>query len=181
MEEKVASPLKTAMNYGLITAIAMIVYSLILYLAGVDTNPVLPYFSYVILIIGIFLASKSYRDNIRGGYISYGNAVLAGFLTGLAASIIVAVYTYLFFTYISPESIQEMITIAEERMAGRGMSEDEIDQAMAISSKMMSPGFMTFWAVFGNAIASLLLSLLTSIFVKREAPLGGFSNQDTAE
>ena len=181
MEEKAASPMKTALNFGLMTAGAMIVYSLILYVLDLDQNPWLPYFSYVLLIGGIYLGSKSYRDNYRGGYITYGNAVLAGFLISLAASVIVAIYTYFFFAFINPDAMAEMLAVAEEGMLEKGMSEEEIDQALAISRKMMSPGIMTIWAIFGNAIAGLILSLITSIFVKKEEPLDGFPTQEETE
>lgn len=181
MEEKATSPLKTALNFGLMTAGAMVVYSLILYVLDLDQNPWLPYLSYVLLIGGIYLGSKSFRDNYRGGYITYGSAVMSGFLIGIVASVIVAVYTYIFFTYINPDAIQEAMTLAEEKLLERGMSEDEVDEAMALSGKMMSPGIMTAMAFFGNMVAGLIISLITSIFVKREEPIDSFPTQDEKE
>jgi hypothetical protein len=44
---------------------------------------------------GIILATRAYRDQEQGGYITYGRALAVGTLTVLFAGVITSVFTYL--------------------------------------------------------------------------------------
>jgi len=168
MEQQATSPLKAAINYGLLTALGMVVYGIILYLVGMDKNPVLPYVSYIILLAGIYLGSVNYRDKHLGGFITYGKAVTVGFFIALVVAVIMAVWTYIFIKFIDSGAMAEAMILAEERMAEQGMSEAEIEQGLIMAEKFQSPGVVAALVLFGNALAGFILALITSAFVKKE-------------
>lgn len=161
---------KGALGYGALVAVAIIVYSLILFLLDLDTNQYLNYVSYVILLIGIYLASLNFREKYQGGSITYGKAVGVGFFTALVASVIVAIYTFVYFTAINPGAYEEAMMIAEQQLVERGMTDTEIEQSLKVAEMFQSPWISAVFALLGNVIIGVILALITSIFVKREAP-----------
>jgi uncharacterized membrane-anchored protein len=167
MENK-PSMFTITLGYGVIISLALIVFSLILYLAGLDTNPWLMYLSYVLLIAGIVLVQLNFRNKYMGGYIEYGKAFTVGLMTSVFIAVLVGIYTFVFFKYIDPGKMEESMILAEQKMMDRGMNDQEVDQAMAMMQKMQTVGMYTFFAVIGNLIAGVIISLITSIFVKKE-------------
>jgi len=168
MEEKKQSLGQATFIYGILLAAAVIVFSLILFLIDVDKQSWINYFSYVIMIGAIFYAQKTFRDKILNGFISYGKAFMVGLLTAAFSSIFIAVWTYVFISYINPGMVEEIIQMAEQKMMEQGMTDLQIDQATKMTSFMYSPLWMTFMAVFGNIFAGAIISLITAIFVKKE-------------
>jgi hypothetical protein len=166
--EKKPSIVMVCLGYGVIIALAIIVLSLILFLLNLDQNKPLQFLSYAILIAGIILSQFNFRNKYLNGYIEYGKAFVVGMLTSLFLAIIMGVYTFIFFKYIDPGAMEEVMTQAEQRMMDQGLTDMEIEQGMAVASKFQSVGMMTFFAVFGNFIAGIIISLLTAIFVKKE-------------
>lgn len=61
---------KTALTYGILIGILLIVIQLVFYFAGGLTSMYSAYVSYAVLLGGIILATKAWRDEVRGGYIS---------------------------------------------------------------------------------------------------------------
>ena len=168
MENK-PSTLMITLGYGVIIALALIVFSLVLYLLGLDKTPGLMYLSYVLLLAGIILVQINFRNKYQGGFIEYGKVFTIGMLTSLFLSIIVAIYTFVFFKYIDPGAMEESMALAEQKMIDRGMSDMEVEQGMAMAEKFQSIGFYTAMALIGNFIIGIIFSLITSIFIKKES------------
>jgi hypothetical protein len=167
MENKPSTAIVT-LGYGVIIALAIIVFSLILFLLNMARDSALQYLTYLILLGGLFLAQTNFRNKYMGGYIEYGKAFTVGLLTSIFLSIIMGIYTFIFFKYIDPGAMEEAMTLAEQKMMDRGMSDMEVEQGMAIARKFQGVGFYTFFAVAGNIFIGSILSLITAIFVKKE-------------
>jgi hypothetical protein len=168
MEEKKQSLASASMIYGLMVGVVMIIFSLILFLLGTKPQSPLAYISYVIIVAGIIYAQLNYRNKHLGGYITYGKAFTVGLLTMAFASILIAIYTYLNFSFIDPGAIEEIRAIGEEKMVKQGMTDLQIDQTMKMMGFMYSVPWMTFMAVAGNIVGGAIISLITAIFIKKE-------------
>jgi hypothetical protein len=167
MENK-PSALVVSIGYSVIISLAVIVLSLILFVLNLDKGNGLEWLSYVILIGGIWLAQLNYRNKYLGGFITYGQAFTIGLWISLFLSIIMGIYTFVFFKYINPGAMEEAMAIAEQKMMDRGMTDLEIEQGMAMANKFASVGMYTFLAVAGNFVLGIIFSLVTAIFVKKE-------------
>ena len=166
MEEK-SSFWKSAMVYGLYLGIAITFYSVILYVAGQSQNKSLGYVSFLLYAIGIVIVQINYRNKELNGTISYGKAVGMGVAVMLFAGIISALYSLIIFK-IDPGLIEQIKVMQEEAMLKRGMSQDQVDASMSIASKMMTPGFIAISGLFGSVLIGTIVSLITSIFVKKQ-------------
>jgi len=159
-----------SLGYGVIIGLAIIVFSLILFLMNLSQGSGLEYISYLILLAGIVLVQINYRNKYLGGYIEYGKAFLIGLLSSVFLAIIMGIYTFVFFKYIDPGAMEEGMVLAEQKMMDRGMSDMEIEQGMAWANKFQSVGMFTFIAIVGNIFIGMVFSLITAIFVKKENP-----------
>jgi hypothetical protein len=164
---------KSAMVYGLYLALVLTLFSVILYVSGLILNTKVGYVSIVLTIAGIVIAQINYRNRELNGVISYGQAVGFGVAIMLFAGIVTALYTIVLYTFIDPSLIDQMKAVQEEAMLGKGMSEDQIEAAMSMTSKMMTPAWMSVMGLFGSVFSGTIVSLLTSIFVKKQP------NEDT--
>jgi len=168
--ENQKSAIKPSLSYGLLLGIALIVYSLIMYLLDIDLESKVQWISYLIIAGGLFWAMISFRDKLSGGFITYGKAFGVGFLTGLFAAILSAIFTYIYLTMIDPGMIEEILLNAENKIleSDPNMSDEQLEQALSIAEKFTSPIIMTILGFLSSVFFATILSLIIAIFVKRE-------------
>jgi hypothetical protein len=168
MENK-RSQLKVAMNYGTLYGLAGVALTLLFYFLGVDLQSRIPQvINYAILITFISMGIKSYRDEDLGGFISYGKSLGTGTLIGLFGGIISAIFIVIFFNYIAPEMIQKILDSSQQKLAEKGMSDEQIEQAISITRMFMKPVWLFLFSILGSTFAGFLFSLIISIFTKKE-------------
>jgi len=167
MEQK-SSFRKSAMLCGLYIGIALIIYQVILYLTHQNMNPSFGWITYVILTVGVFLSQTGYRNNVLDGNIKYSTALSYGVSVMIFAGIIQSLYTVVLFKYIDPSLLDKMSNMQEELMIKEGISDEQIEQMSGMMSKFRSPLFLVVSNLFGYAIYGFIISLITSIFVKKE-------------
>lgn len=169
MEPKSNPMYKSAMTSGLILGIALVVFSIIIYITGVVKPPFwVSIVQYLIIIGGIVYGTKKFRDEDLGGEITYSKALGFGVLICVFAAIISGIYTVLLVTVIDPEFMNKLMAIMEEEYIKMGMSEEQIDATMKVFTKMQSPLFMAISTVIGMAFMGTIFSLVTSAFLKKE-------------
>jgi len=173
MEEK-STFWKSAMVYGLYIGIVLTLFSVILYVTGQTTNKTLGYISFPLYIVCIVFAQIHYRNSELNGEISYGQAVGFAVAAMLFSGVITALYTIILYSFIDPGLVDQMKTLQEEAMLQKGMTEDQIEAAMSIASKMMTPGWMSIMGLFGTVLIGTIVSLISSIFVKKQASEDSF-------
>ena len=167
MENKV-SPWKANLNAGIILGLIGIIWTLVLWFLDQTTNRSLGWIFWIVLIIGLFLGIKSYRDKYLNGFITYGQSLGAGVIIMLYYSLITAVFTYLLYKFIDPNLTDKLLAITEEQLVERGMTEGMIEQSMQIQKKIMTPLVMSVSSIFAGVFIGTILSLIISLFTKRE-------------
>lgn len=172
METKPRTLLNNALTFGLLTAFGSIAFSVITYVMEVPYKSPLMYLSFVILLAGMIYGTIQHRDKDMGGYISFGKAFLSAYLIVLVSAIFTALYSYIFFTFIDPAYLQKIIEQALEKaqtdMAAKGLAEDQMEPALNITRKMMSPVLLTVFSFLGSALFGAILALITGAIIKKE-------------
>lgn len=158
------------MTYGGIYGLAVMAFLLIMYFVGTDMQSRLPNLvQYVIQIIAIVLAVKSFRDHDLGGYIKYGRAVGTGVLTSLFGGLLISGFTVLLMYYIAPEMIDMIMSKAREQLEARGdMTEAQMEYGLSWTKKMMQPLPLFVFGIFGPVFVGFIMSLIVCVFLKRE-------------
>ena len=165
--------LRSSMTHGAFIGIALIAYSLLIYLLGIDLySPAaeyksLSYVIYIIINVGIFISIKVYRNSELDGYISYGKSLGYGTLTGLFASIIYTLYIIILFKFIDPSLLEFILDVTEQGLIDQGFSNTEITQSMPIARRIVFPAIVA-GTIFGNTVVGFIFSLIASIFLRKE-------------
>jgi len=164
--------LRHTATYGLYIGLALIVLSLISNLLFDQQNKTFNLLSnWLIPILGICWATIQYRDKEKGGFISYGDSVGYGTLLALFYGIVTAVFTVILATIIDPEYIGRTLELTRIAFEESGLPEQRIDYLMAVAEQFSRPGWMFIGGVIGSVVLGVIISLIASIFIKRNKPM----------
>lgn len=165
MEEK-STFWKSAMTYGLYLGVAVVLYSVILYVLGQMMNPALTWISYVILAAGVYLSQLNYRNKELNGFIKYSTALGFGVAVMLFSGIIQTVFTVVLFK-LDASLLDQLRIIQEEALMKQGLPEESIETATEMMSKFQSPVVMAISGLLSMVFIGFIISLITSIFTKK--------------
>jgi hypothetical protein len=166
--EKNTSIWKHTLTNGVILGLVLIIYTVLLYITNLTFNLSLGLLSYVIIIGGIFLGTKSYRDKVLDGAITYGNALVVGILIAVFAGILSALFSYILTTWIDPGMVEKGFKVMEEKFLSRGMSEDQVEMIMNRARENASTIKTLLYGIIGSAVIGTIISLITAAILKKE-------------
>jgi hypothetical protein len=170
MEKKNPSVLVNALNWGVIIGLISIVYSVILYMLNKIFSQALGYAGIIIIIAGLGIAMKSYRDNVLDGVLPFGKAFGFGMLIIVVAGLLGAVFTYLLYAIIDTGLGERMMEFTSERMLKRGVPEAQLDLILERAAKFQKPLPMAITGLITSILGGVVLSLImAAIFKKEEA------------
>jgi hypothetical protein len=168
MEPQV-NPWKSNLTNGLILGLVGVVYSLVMYFLDLSFNKVQGYIFMVIQIVLLYILVKSYRDNYMHGQITYGQSLGASVIICLYYAIVMAVFTYILYSVIDTGLVKKQLDFVREAMEKKQtIPQATIDTAMNMQAKIMKPAIMAPLSIFGNMLWGVVLSLIISIFIRRE-------------
>jgi hypothetical protein len=176
MEEKKPKFLKSSLYWGVILGVVLIIYSLLLYFVDLSLEKWVQWVSYIIMIGGIVLATINYRNTELGGAISYGQALGFSTMVILFASLLSAIYTFVFMQFIDPGFVEKILQMTEQQLIDKGMSTEQIDMTVEMQRKFMKPWLISLISIPGTVFFGFLFSLITSIFLKKKAAEITFEN-----
>ncbi|PLX05566.1 MAG: hypothetical protein C0598_14240 [Marinilabiliales bacterium] len=170
MDNNSKSAFMPSITYGFLMGIILVIYSLILYILELNENTWLGIVSYVITAVFLFYVITNFRDKQQNGFLSYGKGVSVGTLTGLFASVVLAIFIFIYVNYIDPSIVEKALVQAEEGILQRApnISDEALEQQMSMVEIFTKPVFMAVTSIIWYTIVSLVFSLLISIFAKRE-------------
>lgn len=174
--EQFNSPItRTAMKWGAIIGFGNIILTLLIYFitGKIDgQNGLQTALSIALYVGGIIYCVKEQRDDLQQGYITFGKATGVSMLTVMFSALISGVFTYAFLKFGDASLIENMITQAEEKMREKGQSDEEIEMAIDMTRKFMTPGMITFSGIFMSALIGLIPSLIVAAIMKKEPQTG---------
>lgn len=180
MEQKSTIMFKSAMNSGLVLALVSILVSVVIWATaliekmGLFATAGIGLFSLLITVIMLIILTKRYRDNSLGGAITFKDAFVFGILVVVLSTIISSLYSYIFNNFIDPGYQERILTSMQDKlyqfMSGKGVSEDQIEQAIDQLQAKGTPTPMevlTQSIIFG-LIGGTIMSLISSAIVKKK-------------
>lgn len=167
MENK-ANVWKANLVNGLILGLIGVVYSLVLWFLDLTFNKNISYIFLLVQIVILFFLVKSYRDNYMYGAITYGQALGAGVVIFLYATIISSIFGALLYTVIDPNLLQKGLAATEQMYINKGFSQEQADAALKIAGKLMKPAIMIPIGLVTSMFYGLIMSLIVAAFVRKE-------------
>lgn len=146
------------MTYGFVTAIFLIIVSVVLYIAGLGYESWSQYVSFAVYLAGVLICCRAFAK-VHDHYVTFGQVFSAGFKASAIVTLVMVAWTLLL-PYIFPEILTKGMEIASQRMSEQGIAEDKIDEYLEMSNKPVFRVMMVFgtlfWFLFLGAIFSLI-------------------------
>ena len=173
MENQKASIKKIALNYGVIWGLLSIVLSVIAYVTNnyID-RPIWLTIAGLAIMVGIIVYGLKAFKHDNEGFLSVSEALKVGLAISVIAGIIGTLYNLLFVTVIETEFIVQTLEFTREKMItdNPDMTQDQMDMAMGISEKMMTPLVMSAMGIIFTLFLGFITSLIAGLIMKVNRP-----------
>ena len=165
-------------KFGLIYTLLSVGLNLISYITGtqISLKYLISIANFLVVFGAIFYGMRAIKTEIQAGFITYGQAFKVGVFISIAASILLAIYFYIFLTFIDVDFIENMTVEAKRQLIESGASEEEIEKQMEVMSYVKSPWVMVAGGFIGNFFYGFIASLLMAFFVKKEDPESAYKS-----
>lgn len=164
------SSARIALKWGVITSVISIIYSVVSFMTGLFIkNTAASYVTYLFLLGGIILALREYKT-LNNNFLGFGEGLGVGTLMSAVTALISSVFSFLYITFIDTTIMQQITDMQREQMESRGMTQEQVDQAMEMVSKFSSPGMLFIFGVLGFIFFGFILSLIVSAVMKKDKP-----------
>jgi hypothetical protein len=168
MEQKV-SVWKANLTNGLILGLIGVVFSLVTYFLDLTFNKSIGYVFLLLTAFLLYYFLRSYRNNYLSGYITFGQSVGAGVIIFVYYSIISGIFMYILYTVIDTGLTNKMLAYVEETIVKGGkVPAGSLDTVMAFQKKILKPEILVPVSIISNIFFGTIISLLVSIFVRKE-------------
>lgn len=160
---------KGAIEPGLITSAAIIIYTMIIYVAGFHTVQWLGYIGSLIILLAQINFGAKFRKKEMDNNMSFGQAFKFGFSMAVIIALVTAVFNYFYFEFIAPDIIEMAIEKSYNDMIEGGLSEEQATVQMGYAMPWMNSVSFTLVGVVFSIIFGAISALIAAAFVKRES------------
>lgn len=168
-ETKDVSIKSVSLKYGVISALVGIIIFVITDFAGLVGNQVMSYLPFLVTAVIMFLAHKEFiRDG--DGYMNYSQGLGLGTLMSLISSLISSVFIFIYVKLINTNYIANTLEVQRQGLEDQGMSDAQVDQAMSITEKIMSPVGMAIMGIVFGVFFGFIIALIVSAITKKSRP-----------
>jgi hypothetical protein len=169
MEPKKITFFSNSFSFGILTAVALIIFSVLLMALDLNQSPV-AWFAYAIMVAFLAWGTVNYRNKAKGGYISYGKAYGSCMYILLFASIILSIFMFVYLGYIDTAIMEKAMLKAEEDMIAQGLPDEQIEIGMKYARMFSTPTMISIFVFLGYMIFGAILSLIIAAFIKKDNP-----------
>lgn len=163
------STARIALKWGIISAILIIVYSVVLYMTGWFKTPSLSWITFLFLFFGIIMGIREFKF-MNNNYIGFSEGLGVGTLLSAVTGLVSSIFSYIYLNFIDTTIMQQMRDMQMEQMEAQGLSSEQIDQAMEIGAKFTSPGIIFLFGIIGYVLFGFLISLVVAAIFKNTKP-----------
>jgi len=168
---KKGNVLQFSLTWGVISAIFFLIFSVIIYVANLQGSTAVSLIN-MALFGGVFVfVIKKFRDQEQEGYLLFGQGVAISAIMGVVISLLSSIYTYILMAFYDKGLIEKILIESENSMIDQGLDDAQIDAAMEMTAKFMTPGFITISAFFSTIIMAIVIGLIVSAILKKQPPV----------
>jgi hypothetical protein len=177
MEQKV-SPSKSALQYGALFGILMVLEFVLVYVMDVDpiahptTGIVINSLNYLLFPVGfITMGCVNYKKKLNNGFVTFGECLKIGVTICLIAGLIYGIFSGVF-NLIFPEFIEDLLKKTRQVMLKQNpnMTSAQAEMAISMTKKFMNPAIAIPVTVAMFSFIGLIFSLIIGAFVKNDNP-----------
>ena len=170
MENQQTPSKKIALNYGLYLAALSILLHVSLFAMGkhLEQDWKVNVIGIAITAVLITLGIKKYKE-ANGGLLTLGQGLKTGISIALISTVIYIVYTLLFLNVIAPDTMEQGLELARQKLEENpNMSDEQIDAAIAMQKKFQSPGILAAVMLIFSLFIGFVISLIASLVMQKK-------------
>ncbi|MDX1665980.1 MAG: DUF4199 domain-containing protein [Saprospiraceae bacterium] len=166
------------LRYGIIGGLILVVYGLLGNIFGFARPSagmgmiLINFLITAAIYIGLMvMAVRQHREEDLGGTIGFGRAFTVAFLAGLLAGLIGAAFNFVYINYIDPDYAKTIIEESVRMYERMGLSEEQIDQALASMREGFEPGrFLMNSLLYTGIMSAIVAAIIGAIMKKSDVP-----------
>ncbi|MCU0325635.1 MAG: DUF4199 domain-containing protein [Spirosomaceae bacterium] len=163
------STARIALKWGVIVGIVVIIFSTITSMADLWKQSWASWIGYLFVLGGLIMALGEFKK-ANEGFMGFGEGLGLGTLMSTVVGVLGAIFSYIYLNFIDTTMVSRIVDFQREKMSEQGLSDEQIDQAMEMTAKFMSPGMMFIFGVLGYLIVGFILTLIVSAIMKKSKP-----------
>jgi len=167
-QQRAPSIVWIATKYGLIMGVLSFVVFLVGTLTGIKQNWT-SVVNIAVLIVLMVLAHREFKKT-HEGMMTYPQGLGSGTLLSSVATVVTSVLLYVYVKYINTGYFAASIKAQQAALEQRGITGAQADQAMAMTSAIMTPVGIVVTSLVTGVIAGFIVALIVSIFTRKGDP-----------
>ena len=120
------------------------------------------------MVVAIISGIKAIADANKNKLVPFGSLFKGGMLITVIISVISIIYFLVYSNFIETNFIDNLMEVSRKQMAEKGLSEEQVDAAIEMSKKFMSPAIMTVISLISSLIMGAIVSLIGAAIFKKE-------------
>jgi hypothetical protein len=169
--EQQPSSARIALKWGVIGGLVSIIFATALYMTELWKNGLISSLVGILpMVVFLFLAAKEFRTE-NNGFLSFGEGLSVSMLTGAIYSLLGNLYAQLYQKIIDPGFVDKMKDFQFEKLEEQGLSEEQIEQAMELTSKFSTGGLSFLIGLLGSLLFAFIIALIISAILKKNKPV----------
>lgn len=158
---------KESIKTGLILTVVGIVWTLILYFAGLEGKQWLNYLFILVVAAILLIEGKKFRELKLGNKMSFGEGFRFVFFASIISTILSTIYNYIHFNFISTSFISDRFNEALMEMEAT-QTPEQIEQAVPFMEPWFTPMVFTIIGLVFGVILAVILGLILGAILKRQ-------------
>jgi hypothetical protein len=161
--------LKTAIHYGSLSGIAVILFYMMLYFSGFSVFGQMSILGIWIPVVFLVMATRFHRNHHLGGTMTYRQGLSIGFTTTVFSATLFGLFFYLFGTVYDMSLLESYKTQAAESLEqGKDLLSDKMmDKAME-SIDLVTMSSLAFSEAFNKMISGVIATLIIAAMFRRK-------------
>jgi hypothetical protein len=160
--------------YGLILSAVLILLQLLIYIFDIDMFSIsfsLLYQLFTLILITWWMAYTSikYRNKYLENKTNFLRCLIAGVIVGVLSTIILALYTYVFYAWFDPElAAKQTDQFVEMISSNTSIPEEQKDEIIRAGIEGFDPAKMFSKTLISMGIMNIALALIATLFVRKK-------------
>jgi len=157
-----------AIKFGIIASFVAILTSVLLFILDLEYSGLWKYLPIFFMAGIIFIAQQQLVKTNAPHIFTLGSLFKFGFIIALITAVAMLIYFIIYTNIIAPDYMDKILAVTRLELENKGLSEDQIETALNMSKKFMSPVLMMIIGFISNLILGSLAALFGALIFRNE-------------
>lgn len=159
---------QTAIKYGIIGFVITSAGSVVMAMTDTMTKPWAKNVNSILMIGILAYAIYEFKHKLNRGQLTIKEGLSVSMFASLIWAVLGAIFSLIFFTYISPETLDAFIQQARIDMMNKGMDDEQIENGINIAKPFFSAGAISIMAFIFTLIFGFIIGLISSAIMRKQ-------------